>query len=79
MESYVGEIILVGFDFVPPNWARCNGAVLPISENQTLYAVIGDRHNTVSTPSGYFALPSITPPAGLLSLICIQGLFPSQP
>ena len=41
---YVGEIILVGFNFAPAGWAFCNGQLLPISENETLFQLIGTTY-----------------------------------
>ncbi|CAM2064663.1 Phage tail protein [Sulfidibacter corallicola] len=40
-EPYLGEIRCFGFDFPPKNWAQCAGQVLPISQNQALFALIG--------------------------------------
>src|SRR5271168_3780724 len=52
---FVGEVRLVGFNFAPQGWAFCNGAVLPISENDTLFNLIGttyggDGQSTFSLP-----------------------------
>ena len=41
-EPFVGEIKLLGFGFAPRNWAACDGAVIPISQNNALYSLIGD-------------------------------------
>ncbi|BDI33577.1 microcystin dependent MdpB family protein [Capsulimonas corticalis] len=43
-EPYVGEIRLVGFNYAPSGWAICDGASLPISQYDTLYALIGTRY-----------------------------------
>lgn len=55
-EPYVGEIRTVGFNFAPVNWALCNGAVLAISQNETLFSLIGttyggDGINTFAIPN----------------------------
>ena len=52
---YVGEIRIVGCNFAPVGWAFCNGAVMPISQNTTLFQLIGttyggDGVNTFSLP-----------------------------
>src|ERR1700760_1912499 len=52
---YVGEIRLVGFSFAPAGWAFCNGATLAISENDTLFNLIGttfggDGQSTFNLP-----------------------------
>jgi microcystin-dependent protein len=43
-QPYVGEIRIVGFTFAPAGWAFCNGAVIPISENDTLFNLIGTTY-----------------------------------
>ena len=40
-DQYLGEIRMVGFSFAPAGWALCNGALLPISQNQALYSLLG--------------------------------------
>jgi len=32
---YVGEIRIFGGNFNPAGWARCDGSLMPISENET--------------------------------------------
>jgi len=41
---YVGEIRLFGASFAPAGWAMCNGALMPISENDTLFTLIGTTY-----------------------------------
>jgi microcystin-dependent protein len=53
---YIGEVRLVGFNFAPVGWALCNGSLIPISENSTLYNLIGttyggDGVNTFGIPN----------------------------
>ena len=40
-EAFLGEIRMFGFDFPPNNWAFCNGALLPISQNTALFQILG--------------------------------------
>jgi len=40
-QPYVGQIIAVGFNFAPVGWALCQGQLLPISENEALFTLIG--------------------------------------
>jgi microcystin-dependent protein len=52
---YVGEIRAVGFNFAPVDWAACNGQLLPISEYEVLYTLLGttyggDGQNTFALP-----------------------------
>jgi microcystin-dependent protein len=43
-QPYVGEIRMFGGNFAPAGWAFCNGATLPISENDTLFTLIGTTY-----------------------------------
>src|SRR5271170_3444145 len=52
---YIGELRLFGGNFAPFGWALCNGALLAISQNDTLYQLIGttyggDGVNTFGLP-----------------------------
>jgi microcystin-dependent protein len=54
-QPYVGEIRMVGFNFAPVGWALCNGALMPISQNEALYNLLGttyggDGVNTFGLP-----------------------------
>lgn len=56
-EPFLGEIKIMGFNFAPLHWAGCDGQVMSIAQNQSLYAVLGTQFggNGVST----FALPDL--------------------
>jgi microcystin-dependent protein len=43
-DPYVGEIRMFGGSFAPLGWAFCNGAQIPISENDTLFTLIGTTY-----------------------------------
>jgi microcystin-dependent protein len=43
-QPYVGEIRALGFQFAPAEWAFCNGQPMPISQFDTLFAVIGTTY-----------------------------------
>lgn len=40
-EPFIGEIRMFAGTFAPRDWALCNGQMLPISSNETLFSVIG--------------------------------------
>ena len=40
-EPMLGQIVLFGGNFAPKDWAYCTESLIPISENQALYAVMG--------------------------------------
>src|SRR5436305_2674029 len=54
---YVGEIRMFGGTFAPAGWAFCNGEVLPISENETLFNLIGTTYG--GDGQSTFALPDL--------------------
>ena len=54
---YVGEIRMVGFNFAPQGWMLCTGQVLPISENETLFQLIGTTYG--GDGQSTFALPDL--------------------
>lgn len=43
-QPYVGEIRMFAGSFAPLAWAFCNGQQLPISENETLFQLIGTTY-----------------------------------
>ncbi|HEV2816701.1 MAG TPA: tail fiber protein [Allosphingosinicella sp.] len=43
-QPYVGEIRMFGGNFAPAGWMFCNGATLPIAENETLFNLIGTTY-----------------------------------
>ena len=40
-ESFVGQIIMTGFNFAPKGFALCNGQLLQVTQNQALFALLG--------------------------------------
>jgi microcystin-dependent protein len=56
-EPFVGQIISVGFNFPPLGWLPCDGSLRPISEYETLYALLGTTYggDGIST----FGLPDL--------------------
>lgn len=56
-DPYIGEIRMVGFNFPPQGWASCNGALLPISENDALFNLIGTTYGGDGQTT--FALPDL--------------------
>ncbi|MFT5083445.1 MAG: microcystin-dependent protein [Lentisphaeria bacterium] len=43
-EPFLSEIRMFGFAWTPRGWAACNGQVIPISDNQALYALLGTTY-----------------------------------
>ncbi len=40
-EPFLGQITIFGFNFPPPGWALCDGQILPINQNQSLFSLLG--------------------------------------
>ncbi len=57
MESYVGQIMLFGFNFAPYGWAICDGSHLSIADYEVLYSLIGTTYG--GDGSTTFALPDL--------------------
>lgn len=54
---YVGEIRMFGGNFAPNGWALCQGQLLPISENDVLFQLIGTTYGGDGEET--FALPNL--------------------
>ncbi len=56
-EPFLAEIRIVGFNFAPRGWAFCDGQILPINQNQSLYSLLGTTYGGDGRTS--FALPDM--------------------
>lgn len=54
---YLAQISLMAFDFAPRGWALCNGQLLPINQNQALFALLGTQYGGDGVRT--FALPDL--------------------
>lgn len=54
---YVGEIRMFAGNFAPAGWMFCEGQLLPISENETLFNLIGTTYG--GDGQSTFALPDL--------------------
>jgi len=54
---YLAEIRIFTFNFAPQGWAQCNGQLLPINQNQALFALLGTTYGGNGTNT--FALPNL--------------------
>ena len=41
---YIGEIRMFGGSFAPVGWAMCQGQLMPVSQNETLFNLIGTTY-----------------------------------
>lgn len=54
---FMSEIKIVSFNFPPKGWALCNGQLLPINQNQPLFALLGTTYGGNGQTN--FALPNL--------------------
>ncbi len=57
MDQFLGQLTLASFSFAPKGWALCNGQLLPVSQNQALFSLIGTSFG--GNGSTTFALPDL--------------------
>jgi microcystin-dependent protein len=62
-QPFVGQIIAVGFNYAPAGWALCQGQLLPINENDALFALLGTTFGGNGTTT--FGLPDLRGRAAL--------------
>ena len=56
-EPFMSEIKIVSFNFPPKGWAMCNGQLMPINQNQALFALLGTTYGGNGQTN--FALPNL--------------------
>lgn len=56
-DYFIGQVMLAGFGFAPRGFAQCNGQLLPISQNQALFSLIGTQYGGDGITN--FALPDL--------------------
>lgn len=56
-QPYVGELRMFAGNFAPAGWMFCEGQLLPISENETLFQLIGTTYG--GDGESTFALPDL--------------------
>lgn len=54
---FIAQLLLASWNFVPKGYASCNGALLPINQNQALFSLLGTTFggNGIQT----FGLPNL--------------------
>ncbi len=56
-EPYIGQILVVGFNFAPMNYAYCNGQIQSIAQNTALFSIVGTTYGGDGVQT--FALPNL--------------------
>ena len=74
----VGETRIFAFTFAPPGWLPCDGQLLPISDFENLFQLIGTTYG--GDGEGTFALPKASGPvSGSVALTQCISLFGTYP
>jgi microcystin-dependent protein len=63
--AFLGEIRAFPYNFAPRGWAFCNGQLLPISQNQALFSLLGTTYGGDGQIT--FALPDLRGRAAISS------------
>lgn len=56
-DIFLSELRMFAFNFAPSAWAMCNGQLLPINQNQALFALLGTTYGGNGQTN--FALPDL--------------------
>jgi microcystin-dependent protein len=56
-EPFLSELKCVSFNFAPKGWTLCNGALLPINQNQALFSLLGTTYGGDGRTT--FGLPNL--------------------
>lgn len=54
---YIGEIRMGGWNFAPAGWAKCEGQLMGIAQNEALFSLIGTTYGGDGVTN--FALPDL--------------------
>jgi microcystin-dependent protein len=57
MDPFIGQVMLVGFNFAPRGWAFCHGQLLSIGQNSALFSLLGTIYGGNGQTT--FALPDL--------------------
>lgn len=57
MECFIGQILLVGFNFAPRGFMQCDGRLLSISQYTALFSLLGTTYGGDGVTT--FALPDL--------------------
>lgn len=55
--AFIGTIMAVGYDYVPPGWLPCNGQIVQVREYQALYMLVGNTYGGTSMQT--FGIPDL--------------------
>lgn len=79
---FIGSVMIFAGNYCPKGWAMMEGQLLPINQNQALFAILGTTYGGDGVKT--FALPKAKPfktyddKQTLTQCIALFGIFPSQ-
>ena len=79
MESFLGQIQLFAFGFVPRGWIICDGSSLPIVHYNAVFSLLGTTY--VGDGSTNFAVPNLKgkePIPVSMYCLCLEGMYPTR-
>jgi microcystin-dependent protein len=56
-QDFIGNVVLVAFNFAPRGYAFCHGQIMPISQNTALFSLLGTTYGGNGQTT--FALPDL--------------------
>ena len=76
---FLGQILLLPYNFTPVQLAPCDGKLLPISQNTALFSLLGTNFGGDGQTT--FALPNYQglAPKGSQYFITLNGVYPRRP
>jgi microcystin-dependent protein len=57
MTPFLGQLMLASWNYTTQGWAQCNGQLMPIAQNQALFALLGTTYGGDGRVT--FALPNL--------------------
>ncbi len=63
MDPFLGQLMLVPYNFAPRGWAFCNGQIMSIAQNTALFSLLGTTYGGNGQTT--FALPDLRGRAAL--------------
>lgn len=77
MDPILGMIYMFAGNFAPQYYAKCEGQILPIEQNQALFSILGTTYGGDGIHN--FALPKLSAPTpGVSYIIAMNGIYPSR-
>lgn len=79
MDTFIGTIQLFPYNFVPLNWAKCEGQLLEIGQYQALFSLLGTKFGGDGRST--FGLPNLQgaePIPGMEYYIALEGIYPQR-